>query len=85
MKKTVLAFALLSIAACSPGQKAANEGGDYVWIGCHVVTKNPANGNTYAFSLAGDLEVGDKFYWKQEGLDGTVGPVVTGVPCKEDD
>ena len=87
MKKIVFAISLLSIVACSPGQKAANHQGkaEYVSVGCHVVTKNPAKGNTYAFSVAGDLKVGDKFYFKQVGLDGTVGPVVTGVPCKYDD
>ena len=85
MKKIVLAILLLSIVACSPGNKAANLQGkaEYVWIGCHVVTKNPAKGNTFAFSVVGDLKVGEKFYFKQVGLDGTVGPVVTGVPCED--
>ena len=30
-----------------------------------------------------DLKVGDTFYFKQVGSDGTVGKVVTGKPCED--
>jgi len=83
MKKIVLAIALLAISACTPGHLAANKNpAVWVWVGCHIVKSNPGKGNTYAIGPGYDLKVGDKFYYKQVGHDGTVGPVVTGVPCK---
>ena len=72
-----------ALGACSPGQIAANNGPtNYAWVGCHVVTQNPAPTGEYATSIhAGDLPVGAKFYIKQVNKDGTVGPVTTGEPC----
>ena len=58
MKSLVVVSALL-LGACSPGQVALNNGkAEYVWIGCHVVTENPKNGE-YSVGPAGDLKVGD--------------------------
>jgi len=74
---------LLLLGACSPGQIAGNKNGlgEYVWVGCHVVTATPRKGS-YAIEPRGDLAVGAKFYFKQVSLDGTtVAPVVTGRPC----
>ena len=104
MKKLILtttaAIALLATAACSPGQIAANKNGvgEYVWVGCHLITEMPKEGS-YAFSPLGDLEVGDNFYFKQvsnhdtvgpvpapypdNGTLGSLGPVTTGKPCKQ--
>jgi len=83
LKSLVVVSALL-LGACSPGQVALNNGkAEYVWIGCHVVTENPKNGE-YSVGPAGDLKVGDTFYFKQVGSDGTVSKVVTGKPCRED-
>ena len=72
-----------ALGACSPGQIAANNGpANYAWVGCHVVTQNPAPTGEYATSVhAGDLPLYSKFYMKQVGKDGTVGPVTTGEPC----
>jgi len=83
MKMIMPLLAVGVLAACSPGQIAANHGPDrYVWVGCHVVTQNPAPTGEYATSIhAGDLPVGAKFYMKQVSKDGTVGPVTTGEPC----
>ena len=72
-----------ALGACSPGQIAANNGpAEYAWVGCHVVTQNPAPTGEYATSIhAGDLPLYSKFYMKQVSKDGTVGPVTTGEPC----
>ena len=72
-----------ALGACSPGQVVLNQGpAEYAWVGCHVVTQNPAPTGEYATSIhAGDLPVGAKFYIKQVNKDGTVGPVTTGEPC----
>lgn len=74
---------MLLLGACSLGQIAGNKNGvgEYVWTGCHVVVATPPKGS-HAFYPLGDLSVGDKFYFKQVGLDGTVGPVTTGKPCQ---
>ena len=74
---------VVTLAACSPGQIAANNGpAKYAWVGCHEVVQNPSFTGEYATSLhAGDLPLGAKFYFKQLSKDGTVGPVTTGVPC----
>ena len=81
---SIAAIVLLVTAACSPGHIAANNNGidEYVWVGCHVVTEIPKNGS-YVVYLLGDLKVGDNFYFKQVSNDGTVGPVITGKPCKQ--
>ena len=73
---------LLLLGACSPGQIAGNKNGlgEYVWVGCHVVTATPHQG-AYAIDPLGDLWLGDNLYFKQVSLDGTVGPVATGKPC----
>ena len=76
-KFLVLAAVLLS--ACSAGQQAANGGGNYKWIGCHIVHTNPASCysgsnigpleamqcKVYAFGPGGDLPVGEKIFFKQ--------------------
>jgi len=74
---------VVTLAACSPGQIAANNGtNSYAWVGCHRVVDNPSVTGEYATSLhAGDLPVGAKFYFKQVNKDGTVSPVTTGEPC----
>ena len=76
-------FMVGALAACDPGQVKINHGpAEYAWVGCHVVTQNPAPSGEYATSIhAGDLPVGAKFYMKQVGKDGMVGPVTTGEPC----
>tara|TARA_A100001037_G_C14574821_1_gene381845 strand:- start:131 stop:394 length:264 start_codon:yes stop_codon:yes gene_type:complete len=80
----LIAVALLG--ACSPGHRAANHGTDkWAWVGCHVVTQNPSPTGEYAISPNPfeDLPVGSQIYFKQVSKDGTVGPVTTGVPCKD--
>ena len=83
MNKIGLVLLVTGVAACSPGQVEMNKGpASYAWVGCHVVTQNPAPSGEYATSVhAGDLPVGSKFYMKQVGHDGSVGPVTTGEPC----
>lgn len=75
---------VVTLAACSLGQIAANNGpAEYAWVGCHKVVQNPSSTGEYAISLyAGDLPLGSKFYFKQVSKDGTVGPVTTGEPCE---
>ncbi len=69
---------LFLLIGCSPSYK----GGDYAWIGCHIVTQNPSKEGAHAFSI-GDVEVGHKIYFKEVSPDGTVGKVTTARPCKE--
>ena len=78
-------FVLSVLGACSPGQVELNKGqANYAWVGCHVVTQNPAPSGEWATSVhAGDLPIGSKFYLKQVSPDGTVGPVTTGEPCNQ--
>jgi hypothetical protein len=95
MTKIVTAVVfILFLAACSPGQRAANEGGNYVWIGCHVIHSNPApcypgsdKCKVYAFDVAGDRYVGERIYFKQlrKGQDryGKFGKIATARPCRE--
>ena len=91
MKKIVLLglFAGL-LSACSRG----HDGGNYAYIGCHVVTENPKcyPGNdkcVYAFDPAGDKLIGEKIYFKQlkKGQDryGKIGKISTARPCREDE
>ena len=82
MRKICSILVLLVLSACSAGQKAANEGTDYVWIGCHVVIKSPNKGS-YAFDAAGDRSAGQYIWWKQQDKDGVLGPVTTARPCKK--
>jgi len=87
MRRTYLAttaiIALLATSACSPGHIAANNNGiaEYVWVGCHQVTKTPVTGS-YAFNAVGDLKVGDYFHFQQLAKDGSVSDVVTGKLCE---
>ncbi len=86
--KTIKVISVVStlavLGACSPGWKAANNGPDnYAWVGCHVVTQNPSPTGEYAIQPFHDLPIGSKIYFKQVSLDGSVGPVTTGVPCKD--
>lgn len=83
LKMIVPIFAVGALAACDPGQVKINHGpAEYAWVGCHVVTQNPAPSGEYATSIhAGDLPLYSKFYMKQVSEDGTVGPVTTGEPC----
>ena len=91
MKKILFSsIALLGLAGCSPGQIHANHnGGGYVYVGCHVIHTAPQNCYpgpdkcAYAFSPLGDLEVGQKIYFKQVDAYGKVGQVITARPCKE--
>ena len=80
----LITLLMLLLSGCSLGHTAANKQGvaEYVWVGCHVVTETPSKGAHVIYPL-GDLGVGDKFYFKQVGIDGTVAPVVTGKPCSD--
>jgi hypothetical protein len=80
----LITLLMLLLGACSPGHVAANKQGiaEYAWTGCHVVTATPREG-AYAIEPLGDLGAGDKFYFKQVSLDGTVAPVTTGRVCHE--
>ena len=74
---------LTSLGACSLGHIAANKGTkEWTWVGCHIVTNNPSETGEYAIGPFGDLDIGDKLYYKQNKKDGTIGPVTTAVPCK---
>ena len=69
IKIMISVAALWLMSACSPGQIHANHnGGGYVYVG---------------FSPFGDLEVGQKIYFKQVDAYGEVGMVMTARPCKE--
>mgnify|MGYP003650336756 CR=1 FL=1 len=83
-KKSILVSIALLATACSPAHMAANKNGigEYVWVGCHVITKIPNEGS-YAFYPLDELLEGNIFYFKQASLDGSVGPVLVGEPCKE--
>ena len=78
----VSVLVLLVLGACSPGHIAANKGAkEWVWVGCHIVTINPSPSGEYAIGPTGDLDIGDKLYYKQKRKNGTVGPVTTAIPC----
>jgi hypothetical protein len=82
---------ILLLSACGRG----HDGGDFVYIGCHVVHTNPANcppqsdNCVYAFGPEGDKKVGMKIWWKQlrKGQDryGPIGKIHTARPCKENE
>jgi hypothetical protein len=81
---------LMILLGCSPGHIAAgkNNGvGIWQYTGCHVVSQSPSHDGAFAIHPLGDLQVADKFYFKQAtSLDGsTVAPVTTGRPCREGD
>ena len=78
---------LLLLSACS-----GHDGGNYAWIGCHVVTNNPHcyPGNdkcVVAFGPEGHKKIGDRIYFKQLKLGqdryGKIGTISTARPCKE--
>ncbi len=85
---TVSVIAIL-LSACGRG----HDGGDYVWIGCHIVHTNPADclpgtsNCVFAFGPEGDKKIGQKIYFKQlrKGQDryGPIGKIATARPCKE--
>ena len=88
MNKIVLIIALIVLSACSG---RGNDGGDFVWIGCHVVHTNPSDCRSdgckvYAYGPEGDKKVGQKIYFKQlrKGQDryGPIGKIATSRPCK---
>ena len=66
LKKIVLVVLFAGLlSACGRG----HDGGNFAYIGCHVVTENPhcmpgKDKCTYAFG-PGDLKPGDKIYFKQ--------------------
>jgi hypothetical protein len=89
LKISIFIILGIVVSACGRG----HDGGDYVWIGCHIVTQNPADclpGTdrcVYAFGPEGDKMVGQKIWWKQlqKGQDryGPIGKIATARPCKE--
>ena len=88
IKYIVLSVLVLGLSACSGG----HNGGNYAWIGCHVVTNNPHcyPGNdkcVVAFGPEGEKKIGDRIYFKQLKLGqdryGDYGPIATARPCKE--
>ena len=92
MKILLSIIAVGLLCACSRG----NDGGDFVWIGCHVIHTNPANCNpgsdkckVYAFDVAGDRYIGERIFFKQlrKGQDRyePVGSIKTARPCKDDE
>jgi len=91
MKKFLIgSLAVISLSACSAGWQHANHNdGGYVWVGCHVIHKNPVNCYpapdkcAYAFGPEGDKKVGQKIYFKQVDKYGKVGTPLTARPCKD--
>jgi hypothetical protein len=88
IKYIVLSVLVLGLSSCS----GRHSGGNYAWIGCHVVTNNPHcyPGNdkcVIAFGPEGEKKIGDRIYFKQlklgEDRYGDYGPIVTARPCKE--
>ena len=78
MNKVILAVVALGLlGACTPAQRAVNNAPNkWINVGCHVV---------YAVTPFPHfkMNVGEKVYWKQVNKDGTVGDIMTGVPCKK--
>jgi hypothetical protein len=90
LKKIVLIVLFAGLlSACGRG----HNGGNYAYIGCHVVTENPncmpKDKCAYAFGPEGDKKVGEKIYFKQlklgEDRYGKIGPIQTARPCRDDD
>ena len=89
MKKFIIICFVILLSACGRG----HDGGDYVWIGCHIVHTNPANCPptsdrcVYAYGPEGDKKIGQKIWFKQlrKGQDryGPIGKIATARPCKE--
>ena len=86
MNKVILAVVALGLlGACTPAQRAVNNAPNkWINVGCHVVINNSVDG-VYAVTPFPHfkMNVGEKIYWKQVNKDGTVGDIMTGVPCKE--
>ena len=75
----VSVLVLLVLGACSPGHIAANKGAkEWVWVGCHIVTINPSPSGEYAIGPAGDLDIGDKLYYKQKEVNKS-GSITIGI------
>jgi hypothetical protein len=91
LKKIVLLVLFAGLlSACGRG----HDGGNYAWIGCHVVTENPKcypgkEKCVFAYGPEGDKKVGDKIYFKQlklgEDRYGKIGPIATARPCRDDE
>jgi hypothetical protein len=89
LKRIVLAISCaVLLAACARG----HDGGNFAYIGCHVVTDNPKcypgkEKCVFAYGPEGDKKVGEKIYFKQlkVGQDryGDIGPISTARPCRE--
>jgi|TARA_B100000768_G_scaffold171416_1_gene178702 hypothetical protein len=91
LKKIVLIVLFAGLlSACGRG----HDGGNFAYIGCHVVTENPhcmpgKDKCAFAYGPEGDKKVGEKIYFKQlkKGQDryGKIGPIQTARPCRDDD
>jgi hypothetical protein len=83
MKIIISAFLIAALSACgfTPVYKKGEVAYDFV--GCHVVSANPASDESRAFiGPMFPLQVGDTVYFKQVNDDLTVSPVVTGSYCE---
>jgi hypothetical protein len=83
MKIIISAFLIAALSACgfTPVYKKGEVAYDFV--GCHVVSANPASDGSRAFiGPMFPLQVGDTVYFKQVNDDLTVSPVVTGSYCE---
>ena len=85
-KYIIVSILALWLSACSRG----HDGGNYAWIGCHVVTDNPhcypnKDKCVFAFGPEGDKKAGQRIYWKQENKYGKTGPIMTARPCRDDE
>jgi hypothetical protein len=83
MKIIISAFLMAALSACgfTPVYKKGEVAYDFV--GCHVVSVNPASDGSRAFiGPMFPLQVGDTVYFKQVNDDLTVSPVTTGSPCE---
>jgi hypothetical protein len=83
MKIIISAFLIAALSACgfTPVYKKGEVAYDFV--GCHVVSVNPASDGSRAFiGPMFPLQVGDTVYFKQVNDDLTVSPVTTGSPCE---
>lgn len=88
MVKFLLVASAVLLSACGRG----HDGGNYVYVGCHVIHTNPVNCYpakekcVYAFGPEGDRKVGEKIYFKQLKLGqdryGKTGTIMTARPCK---
>ena len=79
--KILALSALFITAACS---WTGNNNPEYVWIGCHEVVNNDTRQANNPFGPFGvPIEVvGNRIFYKQVNLDGSVSEVISAVPCK---